>query len=150
MPYHTRICPDKIRLELPPEDQVKVEKNYHYDPCPAVDAEVLSIPKFSHLLKPGIHSYDFWLKTFPKKLRAELDHQPAVVGWGLIIHEGWDTVVLLSSILGLTILVGVAVLIYAVITHDASSAFGLGAYAIAVVTLMFTVKYWAWQENETT
>lgn len=147
-PYPPRICPDKVRLELPPEDQVKVQKNYHYDPCPA-DVEVLSIPKFSHLLKPGTHSYDFWLKTFPKKLRGELDHQPAVVGWGLIIHEGWDNVVLLSSILGLTTLVGIAVLIYAVITHDASSAFGLGAYAIAVITLVFTVKYSAWQQKET-
>ncbi len=56
VPFHTNICPDKVKLGLPPEDQVKVEKNYHYDPCPT-DVEVLSIPKFSHLLKPGIHHY---------------------------------------------------------------------------------------------
>ena len=137
LPFHTNICPDKVRLGLPPEDQVKVEKNYHYEPCPT-EVEVLSIPKFSHLLKPGIHSYEFWLKTFPKKLRAELAYQPAVVGWGLIIHEGWDWVVLLSNMLGLTILVGVAVVLYAIFTHDPASAFGFGAYAIAVITLLFT------------
>jgi hypothetical protein len=147
VPFHTNICPDKVRLGLPPEDQVKVEKNYHYDPCPT-DIEVLSIPQFSHLLKPGIHSYDFWLKTFPKKLRAELTYQPAVVGWGLIIHEGWDWVVLLSNMLVLTILVGVAVVLYAIFTHDPASAFGFGAYAMAVITLLFTVKYWAWQDHE--
>ena len=141
------MCPDKIRLGLPPEDQVKVAKNYHYEPCPTA-VEVLSIPKFSHLLKPGFHSYDFWLNTFPKKLRGELMYQPAVVGWGLMIHEGWDWVVLLSNMLVLTLLVGVAVVLYAILSHDQSSAFGFGAYAFSVITLLLTVKYWAWQEHE--
>jgi hypothetical protein len=52
-------------------EQVKIQRNYHYEPCPT-DVEVLGIPKFSHLLKPGAHHYDFWLKTIPKKLRTEL------------------------------------------------------------------------------
>jgi hypothetical protein len=147
VPFHTNICPDKIRLGLPPEDQVKVEKNYLYDPCPT-DVEVLSIPKFSHLLKPGIHSYDFWLKTFPKKLRTELAYQPAVIGWGLIIHETWDWVILLSNLLVLMILVGIAVVLWALFAHDTASALGFGAYAVAVTALLLTVKYWAWQEQE--
>lgn len=102
----------------------------------------------SLLVKPGIHSYDFWLKTFPKKLRGELAYEPAVVGWGLTIHEGWDWVVLLSDMLVLTILVGVAVVLCAIFTHDPAAAFGFGAYAVAVITLSLTVKYWAWQEHE--
>ena len=147
MPYHTNICPDKIKLGLPPEPQVKVEKNYHYDPCPA-DVEKLEIPNFWHLLKPGPHLYDFWLKTFPKKLRAELSYRPAVVGWGLIVHEGWDWVVLGASMLVLIILLGVAVVFYATFTHDTASAYGLGAYVLGVITLLLTLKYWAWQESE--
>ena len=128
-------------------EQVKVEKNYHYDPCPT-DIEVLSIPKSSHLLKPGCHLSDFWLKTFPKKLRAELKFQPAVVGWGLIIHDGWDAVVLFSHMAVLMILVGIAVVLYAVFSHDLSAAFGFGAYILALVTLLCTVYYWKWQEGE--
>jgi len=147
VPFHTSICPDKIRLGLPPEDQVKVKKNYHYDPCPA-DVEVLSIPKFSHLLKPGFHTHNFWLNTFPKKLRMELAYKPAVIGWGLIIDEGWDWVILLSSMLGLMIIVGITVVLYAIFTHDPASAVGIGAYAVALITFLFTLKYWAWQEHE--
>lgn len=147
MPFPTNICPDKVRLGIPPVNQVKVEKNYHYYPCPT-DVEVLSIPKFSHLLKPGHHRYDFWLKTFPKKLREQLTYRPAVIGWGLIIHEGWDWVVLLSNMLILMILIGVGVALYAIFTHDPASAFSFGAYALAVITLLCTMRYWAWQAHE--
>lgn len=137
-----------IKLGLPPEEQVKVAKNYHYDPCPTTDWAVLSIPKFSHLLKPGVHSYDFWLKTFPKKLRTELACQPATIGWGLIIHEGWDWVVLLSGMLIIMVLIGIAVVLYAIFTHDASSGVGLGSYAVTILTLLAMLKYWAWQDQE--
>ena len=146
VPIHADICPDKIRAGLPPEEQVKLYKNYHYDPCPT-DVEVLNIPKFSHLLKPGGHHYDFWLKTMPKKLHTELECRPAVIGWGLMIHETWDWVMILSGMLVLMMLFGVAVSIYAAISHDPATAFGFGAYAVAVVTLIFTVKYWAWHES---
>lgn len=46
------------------------------------------------------------------------------------------------------ILVGVAVVMYAIFTRDPASALGFGAYAVTVITLLFTVKYWAWQEHE--
>ena len=147
MPFHTSICPDKVRPGLPPEEQVKVQRNYLYEPCPT-DVEVLSIPKFSYPLKPGAHHYDFWLKTIPKKLRTELVYRPAVVGWGLMVHEDWDWVIVLSNFLALMIIFGIGVVVYAALSHDPSSAFGFGAYGMAVVTLLITIKYWAWQERE--
>ena len=52
------------------------------------------------------------------------------------------------SILVLNILVGVAVVLYAIFTHDTASAYGIGAYAIGVITLLLTVKYWQWQEHQ--
>lgn len=74
MPFHALVCPDVIKLALPPHEQVEPAKLYHYDPCP-VNAEILSIPKFGHLLQPGVHSYDFGLKTFSKKLNDPLSEQ---------------------------------------------------------------------------
>lgn len=78
----------------------------------------------------------------------ELAYKPAVIGWGLIIDEGWDWVILLSSMLGLMIIVGITVVLYSIFTHDPASAVGIGAYAVALITFLFTLKYWAWQEHE--
>ena len=128
-------------------EQVTVKRNYHYHPCVAVDAAALTILKFDHLLKPGHHHYDFWYNEFPKKLRTPLADQPAATGWGLIIQERWDFVVLLSGMLALMVIIGVGVVLYAILKHDQSLAFGFGAYAVAVVTLLVTLKYWQWQEN---
>jgi hypothetical protein len=148
VPFHALVCPDVVKLAIPPKEQVDPGKLYHYDPCPT-NVEILSIPKFGHLLKPGVHSYDFWLKTFPKKLNGPLSEQPAVMGWGLIIHETWDWVVILTAVLISMVLLGVGVVLYAVLAHDASSAFGLGAYLVAIIMLVGTLKYWSWQERET-
>jgi hypothetical protein len=64
-----------------------------------------------------------------------------------MIHEDWVWVVVLSNVLGLMIIVGVAFVLYAAVTHDTASAFGFGAHFVAAITLLPTVKYWAWQEH---
>lgn len=71
------------------------------------------------------------------------------MGWGLIVHETWDWVVIFTTALIFMVLLGVGVALYAVLAHDASSAFGLGAYLVAIIMLVGTLKYWSWQKRGT-
>lgn len=85
---------------------------------------------------------------FPKKLRTELAYQPGVIGWGLIIHESWDWVILTSHMLLLMAVIGVSVVLFAVFTDDLVSAFGFGAYTVTLITVLLNVNYWRWKEQE--
>jgi hypothetical protein len=115
------------------------------------DVELADIP-LSHLLKPGPHTDIFWMMTIPKKLGQPLIRQSGtggqrVIGWGIRINECLNWAVILSSMLVVLVVIGVAVIIYATITSDKSSAFGLGAYSVATFTVYITYQYFAWKED---
>jgi hypothetical protein len=115
------------------------------------DVELADIP-LRHLLKPGPHTDQFWKTTVPKKLHQPLIRQPGTggqrsIGWGIRINEGLNWVVISSSILVILVVIGVGVIIYAAITSDKSSAFGLGAYLVAIFTVYITYQYFAWKEE---
>jgi hypothetical protein len=116
------------------------------------DVELAEIP-LSHLLKPGPHSDIFWLMTIPKKLGQPLNRLPGtggqrVIGWGIRINECLNWAVILSFMLVVLIIIGVAVIIYAAITSDNSSAFGLGAYLVSILTVYISYQYFAWKEDK--
>lgn len=115
------------------------------------DVEFADIP-LQHLLKPGPHTDRFWITTFPKKLRDPLVRLPAnsghrVIGWGIRINESLNWVVILLLILIILVAIGVGVILYATITSDKSSAFGLGAFMVALFTVYTTYQYFAWRES---
>lgn len=115
------------------------------------DVEIADIP-LQHLLKPGPHTDRFWITTIPKKLRDPLvrlpgNHSPPVIGWGVRINESLNWVIILLFILVVLFLIGVGVILYAGITSDNSSAFGLGAFLVALFTVYITYQYFAWREN---
>lgn len=104
----------------------------------------------AHLLKPGEHYDGFWLSTFPKKLREELQ-RPAgtrrpIIGWGIRINQSLNWTIALSTLLLLLILISIVVVVYAVAAGDASAAFGLGAYLAALLTVWLTYHYFSWKE----
>jgi hypothetical protein len=138
------------KRQFPPQDQVLAGK-YLYEPVPMEDVDFLEIP-LSHLLKPGDHLDKFWITTFPKKIseplvrRCGVDGQ-RVIGWGIRINEelNWRYVLLLTF--GILVVTGISVVSYAVITSDKSSAFGMGAYLVAVFTTYITYQYFAWKDE---
>ena len=134
---------------LPPETEVKQLKNYEYNPCPPDVEDPLLQNQFIHeLLKPGPHLDNYWVDTFPKKLKGKLEYISGQrpVGWGIIINEGINWVVFILGAFSILLLSGVGVVIYALCTKDVSSAVGIGAYFVAVVTLVVTLHYCKWQQ----
>jgi hypothetical protein len=115
------------------------------------DVEFANVPLW-HLLKPGPHTDQFWLETMPKKIGQPLGRQAGahgqqVVGWGLRINEGLNWAVLSAiTLLGL-VLIGISVLLYSFLTSDGSSAFGLGAYLVAMFCVYNSYQYFAWKET---
>lgn len=116
-----------------------------------MDVEFANIP-LSHLLKPGPHTDQFWLATMPKKLKQPLTripgiHGQSVIGWGIRINEGLNWGVLLLYMLSVLLMVGVIVILYVIFTSDESSAFGLGAYLVAVIGVYSSYQYVRWKEE---
>jgi hypothetical protein len=115
------------------------------------DVEFLHIP-LPHLLKPGPHVDKFWITTFPKKLNEQLVRNPGtdgqrVIGWDIRINEelNWRCVLLLLIVV--LFVTGIGVVTYAMMTSDDSSAFGMGAYSVAVSTTFITYQYFAWKDE---
>ncbi|KAM5341256.1 hypothetical protein ACJ41O_015365 [Fusarium nematophilum] len=99
----------------------------------------------------GPHLDTFWITTFPKKLSEEL-RRPAgggqrVIGWGIRVNESLNWSLILFSILIIFLLTTVGVIIYSTATSDSSSAFGLGAFLAALMTVYLTYQYFAWKED---
>lgn len=118
---------------------------------PRQDVEFFEIP-LPHLLSQGEHLDDFWMTTFPKKLHEPLvrKHGAAgqrVVGWGIDIKEELNWRCILFFISAVLLLTGVGVVIYVVVASDPSSAFGLGAYLVAVITTFIAYQYFAWRDD---
>jgi hypothetical protein len=116
-----------------------------------MDAEIDQIP-LSHLCTPGPHLDNFWLTLSPKKLSTPLLRTPGpagqrVLGWGIHIKERLNWVAILAAILFVLVLSGIVVLCYAMITSDISSAFGLGAYLVGMLTVYITFQYFSWHET---
>ncbi|KAF4489906.1 hypothetical protein CGGC5_v002903 [Colletotrichum fructicola Nara gc5] len=151
VPVREEIVPRGFkRTEFPPCAEVK-SGNYLYRPVPMGDVELDFIP-LSHLTLPGKHSDDGWLTMFPKKLQTPLSRlpgaaNPSVVGCGIIVNEvfNWTHFVLLALIA--VVLIGIVVAVYWGISSDASSAFGLGAFLVAVCTLSISLNYSYWQDS---
>ena len=118
---------------LPPEVEVRVNKTYLYEPCPAdVDPTGLSGELLHCLWKPGPHLDRFWLNLFPKKLKEALHYmsskQEDNKGWGIHIVEGlnWASVTFLGLILvGISAVLGI---VYSAVTHDVGAAFSISAF----------------------
>ena len=92
------------------------------------------------------------MTTFPKKLHEPLvrKHGAAgqrVVGWGIDIKEELNWRCILFFISAVLLLTGVGVVIYVVVASDPSSAFGLGAYLVAVITTFIAYQYFAWRDD---
>lgn len=100
---------------LPPEEEVKVEKRYHYVPCPKdIEDPLLQVQFLHEYFKPGRHLGKFWLNRLPKKLKEKLllNTKGSAIGWGIHIVEepNWFAFGLVA--VGVVALSGVLALIY--------------------------------------
>lgn len=144
-------CPRWFKArDIPPETEVKARR-YIYEPVPMKDVELADIP-LRHLLKPGPHFDNFWLSTFPKKIRDPLARLPGpdgqhVIGWGIRVNECLNWTMILLSILIILLVTCASVIIYATITTDKSSAFAFGSFMVAMLTVYLSYQYFAWRED---
>ncbi|KAI1330599.1 hypothetical protein F5Y16DRAFT_338820 [Xylariaceae sp. FL0255] len=152
VPIGDQCCPRWFKArEVPPEEEVRA-KRYHYEPVPMDDVEFADIP-LKHLMKPGPHTDKFWITTFPKKLDLQLvrpagQNGQRVIGWGIHIKEKLNWPYILLVMFAMLLVSSGAVAIYAIVTSDHSSAFGLGAFLVALMTVYITYQYFAWKEQD--
>jgi len=134
---------------FPPLMEVR-RKRYQYAPAPMPDSQVVNI-RLSDLLKPGSHHHRFWVTTIPKKIRYPLIREPGfdgqVMGWGIRINECLNWAFILFLLLVLLLVVGAIVTVYAIITTDKSSAFGLGSFLVAIITVYATHQHFSWRAS---
>ncbi|KAG7143873.1 hypothetical protein HYQ46_007396 [Verticillium longisporum] len=108
VPIRLRLSPRNFKTkELPPQKEIE-ELRYIYDPRP-MEVEYYDIPldhiPLDHLMESGQHLDDFWLTTFPTKLREPLvrrgggvsgsiPREPCI-GWGIRMNKefvaSWGT-----------------------------------------------------------
>ncbi|KAK1491024.1 hypothetical protein CCUS01_14272 [Colletotrichum cuscutae] len=136
--------------EYPPVSEVFEAKSYSYNPVPT-DVAVDSIPLW-HLTLPGRrHSDNYWITTFPKKLRSPLHRLPGtrerVIGWGIRVNERFNWHLFFSLLLVITVIIWAIVAIYLACKADDSSGFGLGALLAALVAIYMPFQYFAWKEK---
>lgn len=131
-------------------DDVLTHRRYLYTPVPVVDAEILGMNLW-HMRKDGPHTECFWYDVMPKKLNEGLFRPPGtrghVYGYGIRIHEKLNVLLVLSWSLIAIITTGIVTMIYALLTKDTSSAFGLGAYLMAILTLCISLQYEVWKRS---
>ena len=121
----------------------------NYSPCPPDIEDPLLHNQFIHeLLKPGPHLDNYWIATFPKKLKCRLEYATGTrpIGWGIIIHEGINLVLILFGVFAILIATGLVVIVYGALTKDVSAAAGIGAYLVAILSIMVTLQYSKWQQ----
>ena len=150
LPVRDICCPGWFKPgTFPPLKEVR-QKRYQYAPAPMPDSQAVTVP-LSHLLKPAQHHNRFWVTTIPKKIGYPVIREPGfdgqVIGWGIRINEGLNWILIMFLIFVLLLAVGAIVTVYAMITTDKSSAFGLGAYLVATITVYFTFQYLSWQAS---
>lgn len=115
-----------------------------------VDAEILTMNLW-HMRKDGPHTECFWYDVVPKKLNEGLFRPPGtrghVYGYGIRIHEKLNKLLVLWWILIAVVVTGISVAVFALFTEDNSSAFGLGAYLVAVLTVYIPLQYEVWKRG---
>lgn len=122
---------------------------YLYTPVPMIDAEILTMNLW-HMRKDGPHTECFWYDVVPKKLDEGLFRPRGtrghVLGYGIRINERLNVSLILCWMLVGGVLTGVAVVVFSACTGDDSSAFGLGAYLIALLAIYIAWQYEVWKE----
>lgn len=104
-----------------------------------------------HMRRPGPHTEVYWYNTVPKKVDGAL-YRPSgtiedVVGYGVRINERLNDVLILWWSFIFMLVTGVVVYVYSRCTSDDSSAFGLGAYLVAVFTVYIQLQYAWWKRT---
>lgn len=142
-----------------PEIPIDTITKHRYTYRRIIDAEILTM-NLGHLRKdlkalqatqlqyqPPIPR--FWYGRVPKRLDGRLSWSPGtrddVLGYGIRINERLNLVLILFWTLVGFLLTGIVVAVFAARTGDNSSAFGLGAYLIAVLAVYVPLQYEYWK-----
>jgi len=150
IPIEQTCCPSLFKIRtFPPIEEVTNGRNV-YEPVPMDDIEFADIP-LEHLIKPGPHFDRFWLDTIPKIVGEPLVRQigsgrERAVGWGIRINEGYNWRFILFLLLLYLVAVGLAVVLCA-LKKDQSTAYSLGSYLLAILTVYSGYQYHAWKED---
>lgn len=142
MPIGQDVYPYGIQPSLPPENEVRTKKNWHYHPCPQMISHFRMDEAFvTHMLEPG-HAYldDAWTQLFPKKLRSEFryQYQNTGIGWGIHIVEDLDHFAVAYVSLLIFLLSGIVGVVYSLVAKDVGAAFTIAAWLAGTVALSVT------------
>ncbi|KAJ0124541.1 hypothetical protein J7T55_005879 [Diaporthe amygdali] len=148
-PQYVLLCVNGKTLPELHHIDVMRERRYLYQPTEEHDLDVV-IP-LDHLLQDGVHTDQYWIKEFPKKLNGYLIRQANdelnVDGWGVQINDRLSTQFIMLWILLMVIVIGLSTMVYALATADNSAAFGLGSFLAALSTIYATYQYFSWKED---
>ncbi|CRK31135.1 hypothetical protein BN1708_005326 [Verticillium longisporum] len=152
VPIRLRLSPRNFKTkELPPQKEIE-ELRYIYDPRP-IEVEYYDIP-LDHLMEPGQHLDDFWLTTFPTKLREPLVRRGGVsggiprepcIGWGIRINEEVSKI----YVLRLLHIALVFILVVTILHGKFVARWGieLGQFLLAILAFWLPFQYQVWNQG---
>ncbi|KAG6362806.1 hypothetical protein INS49_007900 [Diaporthe citri] len=162
-PLHIIDTADFVEFELVPHPEGKEafpshftsgrwpapdNKQYRYRPVPMKCIKTMNL---WHMRRPGPHTEVYWYNTVPKKVDGAL-YRPSgtvgdVVGYGVRINERLNDVLVLWWCFVFILATGVFIYVYSRCTSDDSSAFGMGAYLVAALTVYIQLQYAWWKRT---
>ncbi|KAM9874621.1 Kinesin light chain 5 [Verticillium dahliae] len=152
VPIRLRLSPRNFKTkELPPQKEIE-ELRYIYDPRP-MEVEYYDIP-LDHLMEPGQHLDDFWLTTFPTKLREPLVRRGGVsggiprepcIGWGIRMNEEVSKIYIFRLLHIAVVLVLVVTILHG--KFVASWGTELGQFLLAILVLWLLFQYHVWTQG---
>jgi tetratricopeptide (TPR) repeat protein len=142
MPIRKVPRPYGIESSLPPEEEVRQKRNWHYHPCPQeIERFVIDDAFITQLLEPG-HAFldNAWIELFPKKLKSELRYEPGRKPkvWGIHIVEGINVAVVTWLGLLIFVLSGGVGVVYAAVSGDPGTGFTISAFLATAMVLVVT------------
>ncbi|KAI0859818.1 hypothetical protein F4860DRAFT_242380 [Xylaria cubensis] len=133
-------CPAPTQ-SFPPEEYVKTDRTWHYDPCPSIFVEADIHHSFlTQMLGPD-HAFSsiVWWNLFPKKLNEKYtQEQEDNIGWCVHIIEGINWAILVWLCLVIILLSGLVAVVYAKITGDHGTAWTIAGWLAASLGLFIT------------
>ncbi|RBQ84088.1 hypothetical protein VDGD_04677 [Verticillium dahliae] len=152
VPIRLRLSPRNFKTkELPPQKEIDELRCIH-DPRP-MEVEYYDIP-LDHLMEPGQHLDDFWLTTFPTKLREPLVRRGGVsggiprepcIGWGIRMNEEVSKIYIFRLLHIAVVLVLVVTILHG--KFVASWGTELGQFLLAILVLWLLFQYHVWTQG---
>jgi hypothetical protein len=125
---------------VPPKEEVKDRKTYHYHPCPLLGMPPIPPDLFMlGLSEPEcLNEDDLCMNRLPKKLMVSLTYRDRMaqenIGWGVLIVEGLNRPLLAGLWLTFLLFSSTTCLVWSFLKSDVQGGFGIGSFLVGVLS----------------